>query len=220
MPYVDRAGSRSKLRALAPTLTSLRDVKRLAAALAAAALLLVAAAGLSSLRVNDYCSLHAPTAQSEADTPGWSAHLVPWPPGRRCMFTTADGRASSLDFGDGSAFLLLLACGTLAVVRRTPYTWALLILLGLAGLVALETDFRLLVPAFFFGVPLALAATRSITATTTAAAVLFLGAIVLLATQSSAGWAVLLLLASFADRIFGSAEKRLVGYFNAPRPQS
>jgi hypothetical protein len=195
-------------------------VKRLAAALVAAALLVVAAAGLSSLRENDYCSLRAPKVESEADAPGWSSHLVLWPPGPRCVFTTVDGHVSSLDFGDGSAFLLLLACGSLAIVRRTPYTWASLILLGLAGLVAVETEFQGLVAAFIFGVPLALAATRSITATTTAAAVLFLGGLVLLATNSSAGWAVLLLLACFADKILGSVEKRLVGFFSEPRPQS
>ncbi len=191
-------------------------VKRLAAPLAAL-LLTVAAAGLSSEADDDYCWTRGP-AMSEEFHGTSSAPIVLWPPGPQCRYETASGKTIATEnLGDVAGFAIMLVVGGLAVFRRSRYTWAALIVLGLAGLFSLDFGFQGMFPALILGGCVALAATRSAIAAATAAGVLILGAIPYLWNGTTLGWALLLLLVSLGDGVLYGADNRLARFLAGPR---
>ena len=192
-------------------------MKRLAAPLAAAVLLVIAAAGLSSEAVDDYCLTRGP-AVNEGFGGTSSSPISAWPPGRQCRYETASGQVVATErLGDVAGFVIMLAGGALAVFRRSRYTWASLIVLGLAGLFSLYFGFQSMVMALVLGGGIALAATRSVVAPATAIAVLVAGAIPNVWTGTTAGWAILLLLVSRGTRPLAGADNRVARSFAGPR---
>ncbi len=77
-------------------------MKRLAAPLLAAVLLLIAAAGLSSIQSDEFCTVNPVYVQSETDNYEITQPLIAWPPGRECVFAR-DGRVAKVAWGDVGA---------------------------------------------------------------------------------------------------------------------
>jgi hypothetical protein len=123
----------------------------------------------------------------------------------------------TVNLGDVAGFRIMLAAGALAVFRRSRYTWATLIVLGLAGLFSLYFGFQAMLMALILSGCIALAATRSVIATATAIGVLVVGAIPNLWNGTTLGWALLLLLVSLGTRPLDAADNRLMRYFTGPR---
>jgi hypothetical protein len=192
-------------------------VKRLLP-LVAVVLLVAAAAGLSSNMNDDYCITHYAT---EENAPSLVGDYSLWPPGLNCVYTWDDGHSVTLMRGSVAGFLILLAGGLPAVVRRTRYAWASLIVLGVSGAIEFYAPaFQLLMMAAFISLPIAFVATRNVVATATAGAVLFVGAFAFLAgNRSTLGWAVLLALVAVAENVLDPLEKRVMGELVGPRPE-
>jgi hypothetical protein len=160
--------------------------------LAAAAIFMVfAAAGLSSLKGNDFCNTNRSSAGTEFET-----RVGLWPPGRECSVPRTGRPAVERDAGDAFGFLAILAAGLILLgVRRSKLAVATAFIFGMTGLTALGVA---LVPAFGFGWMiggiLAYHFTRSIPATLTAAGALAVGGVLVIAGAGPAGWVVTLLL--------------------------
>jgi hypothetical protein len=164
---------------------------RLSTLAAAAIFMVFAAAGLSSLKGNDFCN----TNLSDAGT-AFKTRVALWPPGRECSVPQTGAPALRRDAGDAFGFLAILAAGLLLLgVRRSRLAVATAFMFGMTGLTALGVA---LVPAFGFGWMiggiLAYHFTRSIPSTLTAAAALALGGVLGIAGAGPAGWVVTLLL--------------------------
>jgi hypothetical protein len=164
---------------------------RLSTLVAAAIFMVFAAAGLSSLKGNDFCN----TNRSNAGT-AFESRVDLWPPGRVCSVPRTGARPLERDAGDAVGFVAIVAAGLLLLgVRRSPLAVAIAFLFGMTGLTALGVA---LVPAFGFGWMvggiLAYHFTRSIPSTLTAAAALAVGGIFGIAGAGPAGWVVTLLL--------------------------
>ena len=171
----------------------------------AVGLLMVAAAGLSAPVESDYCGAHAHATISVNGTrlvrrePAVSRELALWPPGQRCVYAYADGRLTIRSIGSVAAFVMLLAAGLVAVVRRNRFSWATLLMLAVAGAGCLVRGIDTVIAAVPIGIAVTFALTRSASATTTAAGVLVFGCLINFAGGSALGWAALLLLVPFAD---------------------
>jgi hypothetical protein len=193
-------------------------VKRVAAALAAAVLLVVAATGLSSIAPEDYCFSRGPAVSEEFDGTS-SAPITWWPPGQQCRYETATGEVTTENLGSVGEFAIVLAGGVLAVFRRSRYTWSSLIVLAIAGLVSLNFGFQAAFMALILGGSVALVATRSVIAAVTAVGVFVVGSIPYFWNGSTLGWAVLLGIVSFADRILDAVDERLARWFSGPQAE-
>jgi hypothetical protein len=160
--------------------------------LAAAAIFMVfAAAGLSSLKGNDFCNTNRSNSGAAFKT-----HVALWPPGRECSVPRTGARPQERDAGDAVGFLAILAAGLLLLgVRRSRLAVATAFVFGMTGLTALGVS---LVPAFGFGWMvggiLAYQFTRSVPSTLTAVGALAVGGILGIAGAGPAGWVVTLLL--------------------------
>jgi hypothetical protein len=158
-------------------------------ALAFAAIFMVfAAAGLSSLKGNDFCNGNQP-----AGGPAFKTRVALWPPGRECTVPRAGKPPVTRDAGDALGFAGILAAGLLLLgLRRSPLAVATAAVFGTTGLAALGVG---LVPAFGFGWViggiLAYHFTRSVPSTLTAVGALAVGGI--LGIAGPVGWAVTLL---------------------------
>ena len=146
-----------------------------------------AAAGLSSLHGNDFCTANRANA---ADN-----RVALWPPGRECTVARANGSTESEDAGGALGFAAVLAAGLLLVgIRRSRLAVATAAVFGVTGLTALGVP---IAPAFgfgwVFGGILAYRFTRSVPATLIAAAALAVGGVLELAGAGAAGWAIVLL---------------------------
>jgi hypothetical protein len=146
-----------------------------------------AAAGLSSLKGNDFCNINRASA---VDT-----SVALWPPGRECSVTVTRGHVTTRDAGDAAGFLAILAAGLLLVrLRRSNLAVMVASMFGMTGLTAL---FVPVAPAFGFGWMIGgiigFHFTRSIPATLTAAGLLGAGGILEIAGAGAWGWAVVLL---------------------------
>lgn len=169
--------------------------------LAVAAIFMVfAAAGLSSLKGNDYCN----TNRSSAGT-AFTTRVAWWPPGRECSVPRTGDRPVERDAGDAAGFLAILAAGALLLgLRRSPLAVATAMVFGTTGLTALGVS---LVPAFGFGWMvggiLAYHFTRSVPSTLTAVGALAAGGILGIAGAGPAGWVITLLALIAVPRPYG-----------------
>ena len=160
-------------------------------ALAFAAIFMVfAAAGLSSLKGNDFCN----TNRSNAGT-AFKTKVVLWPPGRECSVPRTGARPVERTSGDVAGFLAILAAGLLLLgIRRSPLAVATAAVFGTTGLTALGVS---LIPAFGFGWMaggiLAYYFTRSVPSTLTAVGALAGAGVLVIAGAGPAGWAITLL---------------------------
>jgi hypothetical protein len=149
-----------------------------------------AAAGLSSLEGNDFCTINR--------GPGKSAEtaLDLWPPGRECTVTLADASVASHDAGDVAGFLAILSAGLVFVIarRRSNLVLCTAMMFGTTGLTSF---FVSQVPAFGFGWMIGGFVghhlTRSVPGTLTAAAALAVGGILQIVGAGPWGWAAVLL---------------------------
>ncbi|MDA0161759.1 hypothetical protein OM076_15910 [Solirubrobacter ginsenosidimutans] len=160
-------------------------------ALAFAAIFMVfAAAGLSSLKGNDFCNANRTNGGAAFKT-----KLVLWPPGRECSVPRTGARPVERKAGDVAGFLAILAAGLLLLgIRRSPLAVATAAIFGMTGLTALGVS---LIPAFGFGWMiggiLAYHFTRSVPSTLTAVAALAVGGVFVIAGAGPAGWVITLL---------------------------
>jgi hypothetical protein len=162
--------------------------RRLKPRLALAVVFVVfAAAGLSSLRDNDFCNLNRDAATA--------ASLALWPPGRECTVASPAGATVTRDGGDAAGFLAILASGLLLVgIRRSNLAVMTATMFGVTGAILLVLP---VVPAFGFGWMiggmLGFHFTRSIPATLTAAGALLAGGVLQLVGAGPWSWALVLL---------------------------
>jgi hypothetical protein len=173
---------------------------RLSTLAVAAIFMAFAAAGLSSLKGNDFCN----TNRANAGT-AFKTRVALWPPGRECSVPRTGARPLERDAGDAFGFLAILAAGLVLLgVRRSPLAVATAFMFGMTGLTALGVA---LVPAFGFGWMiggiLAYHFTRSVPSTLTAAAALAAGGILGIAGAGPAGWVITLLLLLAVPRPYG-----------------
>jgi hypothetical protein len=164
---------------------------RLRTLVAATIFMVFAAAGLSSLKGNDFCNTNRSNGGAAFKT-----HVALWPPGRECSVPRTGARPQERDAGDAVGFLAILAAGLLLLaVRRSPLAVATAFVFGMTGLTALGVA---LVPAFGFGWMiggiLAYQFTRSVPSTLTAVGALALGGVLVIAGAGPAGWVATLLL--------------------------
>ena len=103
-----------------------------------------AAAGLSSLKGNDFCNTNRTNGGAAFKT-----QLVFFPPGRECSVPRTGAPPVERKAGDAIGFFAILAAGLLLLgIRRSPLAVATAAVFGMTGLTALGVS---LVPAFGFG---------------------------------------------------------------------
>ena len=147
-----------------------------------------AAAGLSSLEGNDFCTIdHGPGTSTQA-----SVKL--WPPGRECTVTRAGARPVSREAGDAAGFVAILLAGLVLVgYRRSNLALCTATIFGLTGLTGLLVSQA---PAFGFGWMIGgfigHHLTRSVPGTLTAAGALGVGGVLQAAGAGPWGWAAVL----------------------------
>jgi hypothetical protein len=145
-----------------------------------------AAAGLSSLKGNDFCNVNRASAVETS--------VALWPPGRECSVRVTRGQVTKRDAGHAAGFLAILAAGLLLVgFRRSNLAVMVSSMFGMTGLTAL---FVPVAPAFGFGWMIGgiigFHFTRSIPSTLVAAGALLVGAVLQALGAGPWGWVLVL----------------------------
>jgi hypothetical protein len=128
-----------------------------------AVLLVLGAAGLSSLRNDDYCGENVPAGFGEGSS--YSTSYALWPLGPSCEYTGPHGNTATLKTGAPIGFFGALIVGGVVWWWREQFraAWAATLVFAVVGLGSLLAGWQLaFLAGFVIGVPLAMRATRSV----------------------------------------------------------
>ena len=128
-----------------------------------AVLLVLGAAGLASLRDDDYCADNYPAGIGEGAS--YSSSFSVWPLGLSCDYTGPHGNTATLKSSEPIGFFGALIVGGVVWWWREQFraAWAATLVFAVVGLGALIAGWQLaFLAGFVIGVPLAMRATRSV----------------------------------------------------------